>query len=352
MGKWSILMSWQDSNNNNNNNNNNNQQQQQQQQQTNSNGNVVSFTTTSKDLLSNLAITKLTSNVRTSEPSAEISPKQPKTISVTVYGAQAKHPGNNNKVNNEKFLLPKSTTSQSLRYPTNCHVEVKKFAPEMNGLLTGLSTGIRGVTNGNITNKSDKNYKTFAKNHQTLSPAAITLINDAAKGLKGGPMILPAANYNKKPSMIKRNTSVTTIVHNPNSVHRTMSKPLSLYNNTKINKQPPDVNRINIITSYNKNKNKNNNSSSSSNSNNSSSNNNNTSVLNPKRKITKPSRGTATHASAIVENRRYKSNKVLLENNTKKTTNFKIKSILLQDFLKQEEFDKQRTDKGKTKLNE
>ena len=311
---------------------------QKQQQQMNTNGNVVSLTTSSKDLLSNLAITKLTSNVRALEPNAAIQPKQSKTISVTVYGAQAKHQGNRS--SNEKFLLPKTTTTttQPIRYPhnKNGHVEVKKFVPEMTGLLTGLSTGIRGVSHSNIINSTDKNIKTFAlKNSQTLSPAAINLINDAAKGLKGGTMILPATNYNQKGSMIKPNTSVSTMVHNSKSTHRMMSKPLSFCNNTKTTTyiKQPNVNRMNIITSYN--------------------NNNNSNVLNLTKKNNKPSsRGVALHTPAIVENRKYKSNKVLLENNKKKATNFKIKSILLQDFLKQEELETDRGSEGKSKVNE
>ena len=263
--------------------------------QANRNGKVITFNA-SKDLLSNLAVKKLvgTKTINQINKPVDNSKVKPiiqqqqqqqsmgKTISVTVFSTQGKK-------NQEKFLLPK--TSQPF-------IEVKKFAPEMNGLLTALKT--TSSTKKPMGQSVDE--KNPMKGYTLQSRPILVPVN---KDQHKKPMMLfpPSTTSVKSQYAPKSNMPLTITTYKPETVAITATSRSSiqqqqqrLHNNKKT--APPHFNKMNVITSYG-------------NSNN-----------------TKPS-ATSKPISAIVENRAYKANKVMLENNKK--ANFKIKSMLLKD---------------------
>ncbi|XP_066917128.1 muscle M-line assembly protein unc-89-like [Clytia hemisphaerica] len=273
---------------------------------------TITFNSSTKNLLSNIAITKLTSGARKIEPTTL---KQPKTIAVTVFGSQQ-----GSKTTHEKFLLPKTTTATKTTISkTMPYIEVKKFAPEMNGLMTALKNGhIKAENDGkNITirNKPATAYafNIISKDNLIKNGTFIPSTPNLNKGFQSssntktlitqGPTVkrfhTNATEVTTK-RLLSNNTPLTSTVHNPKAT--TNRKPIEYRTTPAPTYNKPSViyNRMNVITSY----------------------------QNP---TTKPTL-TAKPTSAIVENRAYKANKVMLENNKK--ANFKIKTLLLQDLMK------------------
>ena len=99
-------------------------------------GNIVSFAA-SKEFISNLTGNKL-------------SPNNFSLVNQSKYGQEHQvirypNPVKNTscKLQSEQVALPKLPYVNDQRFFSSSHLEVKKFAPEMNGLLTGLSTALK-----------------------------------------------------------------------------------------------------------------------------------------------------------------------------------------------------------------
>ena len=283
--------------------------------QANNNGNVITFNA-SKDLLSNLAVKKLvgTKTIGQIKQNAVdnkvklLTSKQQqsvgKTISVTVFSTQGKK-------NQEKFLLPK--TNQPL-------IEIKKFAPEMNGLLTALKTSSSATTKKPIVAQSvdDKHVmKGYTLQNKPIR-APFIVNNSNKKDQQKKPLMLfqpstTAVRSQYAPSKSNMLQTNNNAYRNQATVTTTTSRPniqqqrIRNTNNNNNIKTTAFNNKMNVITSLS----------------------------------TKPS-ATSKPISAIVENRVYKANKVMLENNKK--ANFKIKDLLLKDlFSKKSSNDKDYT---------
>ena len=252
---------------------------------------IISFNA-SKDLLSNLAVTKLvggkTFNHQNLQQAQQQTQQQQnnKQISVTVFSTQGKK-------NPEKFLLPKTTQPS--------HVEVKKFAPEMNGLLTALKTARKlPVTQGEQTNAVKGGYML---NKPLLAPFTVSVIKDQQQKRL---IAITTTSSSTATSINKtqRTRSIIALSHNKPTTLATASTTRPIvhlqqkqhFNNKRATSQLN--NKTNVITSHHGNK---------------------SSIM------------TSKPISAIVENRAYKSNKVILENNKK--ANLKIKSLLLKDLM-------------------
>ena len=125
-----------------------------------SGGNIVSFTA-SKEFLSSLASAKVNVS-RTILPPDK---KKQDASSVFKSGSVAVAPPNlSRKISQAKILLPKTHLNG---YKSN--IEVKKFAPEMKGLLSGLSTALKSapiITTNINTHHSNKAIKTQNSSQQ------------------------------------------------------------------------------------------------------------------------------------------------------------------------------------------
>ena len=268
--------------------------------QAKNNGNVITFNA-SKDLLSNLAVKKLVGTKTVSQikqngvaNKVELLTKQQqqqqqqpvgKTISVTVFSTQGKK-------NQEKFLLPK--TNQPL-------IEIKKFAPEMNGLLTALKTSSSTIKKPIVAqNVNDKHVmKGYTLQNKPLR--APFVVNSKDQHKKPLMLFQPSttsvqSQYAPKTNILQQNTynrqATVTTTPRPNIQQQRLRNSNNINNNNI--KTTSFNNRMNVITSL----------------------------------TTKPSTSSKP-ISAIVENRAYKANKVMLENNKK--ANYKIKNLLLKD---------------------
>lgn len=138
--------------------------------QQNQRGNIVSFTA-SKEFLSNLANSKVKHITVQSTTSNEgnLFPIDHQTQGKKTSVIKSTQSNNQQ----DKILLPKTANSMN---PTVNSVEVKRFAPEINGLLTGLSTALKTSSNKNIANN-------MHRDKSPIAPVAINVISPA-KGLQ------------------------------------------------------------------------------------------------------------------------------------------------------------------------
>ena len=287
--------------------------------QKNGGGNIVSFTA-SRELLSNLANNKPTKNVVVpAKITSSNHPLQQQTLKatstgITLYSAQGIKQVNTGKTttgvkltSNEKFLLPKTTTTHTVgQYPLKkCQVEVKKFAPEMNGLLSGLRGGAAVPATATAVSGDMKSIKAYNMKNQAV---AISFIGENKKTKGATTMLLPTkalsnATTHQLKTIIHNPTVVKTYPpHHPQYITKTTKKPLlpQAIHHQPVCKQEATSNKYILSVS-----------------------------------TSPPTKGlSSTPTPAIVENKTYRTNKNILENNKK--SSFKIQTLLLQDALKKE----------------
>lgn len=184
-------------------------------------GNIVSFTA-SKEFLSNIASAKF--NV-----SKSVSTSKKQEMSLFKMAKQPQPVQTSTKKSQEKMLLPKTPANG---YTPKSSIEVKKFAPEIKGLLTGLSTAFKTATpTSSISTASFQLLKTTsvvpASFQQTKAGSVLFALKASEKALTAKPVtIVSASTVKPLPaiSTFKANMTTRTVIK-PVIQHTTITKP-------------------------------------------------------------------------------------------------------------------------------
>ncbi|XP_057306862.1 uncharacterized protein LOC130645034 [Hydractinia symbiolongicarpus] len=198
-------------------------------------GNIVSFTA-SKEFLSNIASAKF--NV-----SKSVATSKKQEMSLFKMAKQPQPVQTSTKKSQEKMLLPKMPANG---YTPKSSIEVKKFAPEIKGLLTGLSTAFKTATpTSSLSGASFQLLKTTsvvpASFQQTKAGSVLFALKASEKALTAKPVtIVSASTLNPLPaiSTFKANMTTRTVIK-PVNQHTIITKPV--IQPTRSNKVPPST---------------------------------------------------------------------------------------------------------------